>query len=100
MRLTPSRPTTVVALAALLFAGAASAQQASFVVAVTLHTGSKAMAANQLCPGGRPLDLLAASAIRVDCPVTAESKAPSNLKADGTTRSAQPLTPAEVIVTF
>lgn len=55
-----------VLLAGLGVAGAAE-QQASFAVAITLHTISKPLAASQLCPEGKPLDRVGVS-ISVSCP--------------------------------
>ena len=86
--------------AALYIAGAAQAdQQASFSVLVTLHSSSKAIAAAQLCPEGRPLSLLAASSVRVDCPTDMNAKTASGLKT-GIANPDNTLKPAEVIVTF
>lgn len=82
--------------AALLIAGVAHAQQASFTVAVTLHSASKAMAAAQLCPEGRPLNLLAAASVRVDCPAGMYDKAATSQN----TGNANSGKPSEVIVTF
>ena len=87
-------------LAGLYIAGAAQAdQRASFLVSVTLHSSSKSMAAAQLCPEGRPLSLLAASSVRVDCPPCMNSKTTSGLKT-GTANPGVTLKPAEVVVTF
>lgn len=88
--------------AALLIAGAALADQqasASFSVSVTLHSSSQTMAAAQLCPEGRPLRLLAASSVRVDCPASINEKTASGLN----TRPVNPgisSKPSEVVVTF
>lgn len=88
--------------AALLIAGAVQADQqasASFAVSVTLHSSSKAMAAAQLCPEGRPLSLLAASSVRVDCPAGMNAKTVSGLKT-GTANPGISSKPSEVFVTF
>ena len=88
--------------AALLIAGAAHADRqasASFTVSVTLHSSSKAMAAAQLCPEGRPLSLLAASSVRVDCPAGMNEKTASGLNT-GTANPGTPSKPSEVVVTF
>ena len=87
-------------LPGLYIAGAAQAdQRASFLVSVTLHSSSKSMAAAQLCPEGRPLSLLAASSVRVDCPTGMDSKTTSGLKT-GTANRDNTLKPSEVVVTF
>ena len=88
--------------AALLIAGAAQADQqasASFSVSVTLHSSSKAMAAAQLCPEGRPLSLLAASSVRVDCPAGIDEKTASSQNT-GIANPGTPSKPPEVVVTF
>ena len=88
--------------AALLIAGAAQADQqasASFAVSVTLHSSSKAMAAAQLCPEGRPLSLLAASYVRVDCPAGMNVQTASGLNT-GKANPGIPSKPSEVVVTF
>lgn len=85
--------------AVLLLGGAAQAQQASFMVSVTLHSASKAVASMQLCPEGRPLDLLAAAAVRVDCPAGMNDKTTSNQNARATNPGSSPK-PSEVLVTF
>ena len=55
--------------AGLMSLGAAGAaeQQASFSVAITLHTISKPMSVAHLCPEGKPLDRVGVS-ITVTCP--------------------------------
>ena len=88
--------------AALLIAGAAQADQqasASFAVSVTLHSSSKAMAAAQLCPEGRPLSLLAASSARVDCPAGMSVQTASGLNT-GKANPDIPSKPSEVVVSF
>ena len=88
--------------AALLIAGAANADQqasASFSVSVTLHSSSKAIAAAQLCPEGRPIRLLAASSVRVDCPAGMNEKTASGLNT-GPANSGTSSKPSEVVVTF
>lgn len=57
-----------IALALVGWAGAKAAeQQASFAVAITLHSISKPLAVAQLCPAGKPLDRVGV-AITVSCP--------------------------------
>ena len=58
--------------AALLSGGSAYGQQASFAVASTLHAASKPIALAQLCPEGKPMDIVGAT-VRVSCPVVAEA---------------------------
>jgi hypothetical protein len=97
MRSTKTSFLTLMMGASLLGCGAASAQQASFAVAVTLHAAAKPMSAAQLCPEGKPMDILGAT-IRVDCPVVAKASA----TAAGHTGSSQNVIPRhpEVTVTF
>lgn len=60
-----------IALALVGWAGAQAAeQQASFAVAITLHSISKPLAVAQLCPAGKPLDRVGV-AITVTCPAPA-----------------------------
>ena len=59
---------------ALLAGGAAHGQQASFAVAITLHAASKPMTVAQLCPEGKPTDVLGAT-VRVSCPAVAAGRA-------------------------
>lgn len=73
----PLAPTNTVAkalaicLALVGWAGAQAAeQQASFAVAITLHTLSKPLAVAQLCPAGKPLDRVGVG-ITVTCPAAA-----------------------------
>ena len=83
--------------AALLTGGQAHSQQASFAVAVTLHSASQSAAAAQLCPGGKPLSLLAPM-VRVDCPQsdkTVQAPRDTATPASGSSASLR-----EVIVTF
>ncbi len=57
-----------IALALVGWAGAQAAeQQASFTVAITLHSISKPLAVAQLCPAGKALDRVGV-AITVTCP--------------------------------
>ena len=90
---------TFILPAALLLGGFAHAEQASFAVSVTLHSASKALAAMQLCPNGRPLALLAASSVRIECPAGLDDKTASSQNTSTTNpgTSSQPL---EVVVVF
>jgi hypothetical protein len=83
--------------AGLLMWGSAGAQQASFAVAVTLHTSmSKPLAVAQLCAQQpRPIEMLGAR-IQVDCPETENGKG----KAGPTPAGAPRPTVPEVLVTF
>ena len=88
--------------AALLIAGAAQADRqasASFTVSVTLQSTFKAMDAVQLCLEGRPLSLLAASSVRVDCPAGMNAKTTSGLNT-GKANPGISSKPSEVVVTF
>ena len=85
--------------AALLLGGFAHAEQASFAVSVTLHSASKALAAMQLCPNGRPLALLTASSVRIECPTGLNDKT-ANSQNTGTTNLSSSLKPLEVVVVF
>lgn len=72
-----------------LGASQAAEQQASFAVAITLHTISKPMAVAQLCPEGKSLDRVGVS-ITVSCPAiegrtaAAIEHSPLRQKASGT----------------
>ena len=90
--------TTLVTAAALLSCGAAGAQQASFAVAITLHAASKPLAAAQLCPEGKPMDVLGV-AVRVECPTAANASATNVLGANASP-SRHTVRPPEVTVTF
>jgi hypothetical protein len=97
MRFTRASFLTLLVMAAgLLGCGAASAQQASFAVSVTLHAVAKPMSAAQLCPEGKPMDVLGAT-VRVQCPVVAKADATATSR-----DSSQIKTPRhpEVTVTF
>jgi hypothetical protein len=87
-----------IATAALLGCGAASAQQASFAVAVTLHAASKPMAAAQLCPEGKPMDVLGV-AVRVDCRTVANASS-TNVLGGPASSPRHASRPPEVTVTF
>ena len=82
----------LIIFAGLMCWGAADAaeQQASFAVAITLHTISKPMTAATLCPEAKPLDRVGVS-ITVTCPFeretpTASQRAPLQ-KTSGTAQS-------------
>ena len=88
--------------AALLIAGAAQADRqasASFSVSATLQSSFNAMDAAQLCQEGRPLSLLAASSVRVDCPAGMNAKTASGLNT-GKANPGISSKPYEVVVTF
>ena len=65
--------TVLLATGALLTSGTASGQQASFAVSVRLHAVAKPPAAEQLCPGAQPMEVLGVH-IRVDCPAPAHKE--------------------------
>lgn len=67
--ITSAAASVLIISAGLMSLGAADAaeQQASFAVAITLHTISKPMAVARLCPEGKPLDRVGVS-ITVTCP--------------------------------
>jgi hypothetical protein len=88
----------LIATSALLACGAASAQQASFAVAVTLHAASKPLAASQLCPEGKPMDVLGI-AVRVDCPTVANANS-TNVLGGTASSSRHAARPPEITVTF
>ena len=89
--------TLLIASAALLSSGAASAQQASFAVSVTLHSVVKPLSAAQLCQDGKPMSMLGAT-ISIDCPVVASA---DNTQQDAGSRAAPTkLRQPEVTVTF
>jgi hypothetical protein len=95
---TASLLTSLIAAAALLGCGAASAQQASFAVAITLHAASKPLAAAQLCPEGKPMDVLGV-AVRVDCPTLANANS-TNVLGGAASSSRHAARPPEITVTF
>lgn len=81
----------------LLGCGMVNAQQASFAVAVTLHTTmSKPLSVEQLCTQQpKPIDVLGAR-IQVDCPVAAKDQRTVKTNLAAAPRPAPP----EVLVTF
>jgi hypothetical protein len=83
---------------ALVTGGGAYAQQASFAVAITLHTAMKPLTASQLCPAGKPMDILAV-AVRVECPTVANANS-FNVLGSSARSSGQPSPPPEITVTF
>jgi hypothetical protein len=91
--------TSLIAMSALLACGIATAQQASFAVAVTLHAASKPLAASQLCPEGKPMDVLGV-AVRVDCPTVAANSNATNVLGGAANSSRHAARSPEVTVTF
>jgi hypothetical protein len=90
---------SLVLAAGLLNCGIASAQQASFAVAVTLHTTmSKPLSVAQLCPAGKPTETLGAI-VRVECPLVANAGTGSSAPLAGSSL-ANPQRQPEVTVTF
>jgi hypothetical protein len=89
---------SLVLTAGLLNCGIACAQQASFAVSVTLHAVAKPMSAAQLCPEGKPMDILGAT-VRVQCPVVAKADASPAGRAESSSQINTPRHP-EVTVTF
>lgn len=90
--------TYLVIPACLLLSGAAHSQQASFAVAVTLHSASVPDAARQLCPQGKPTGYLASGIVRIDCPAIAK---PAEAQRDAATTLSSTVTAKnEVLVSF
>lgn len=97
MRPTKSFLSSLILATGLLTCGAASAQQASFAVSVTLHTTmGKPLAVAQLCAQQpKPMDMLGAR-IQVDCSAADNAKR----SASPTMAAAARPVPPEVVVTF
>ena len=99
MALSKTYLTMFVVPAAVLFTSGTHAQQSSFAVSVTLHSAPKATAAAQLCPEGRPLNLLSMSGVRVDCPTATNNTTQGTQNTEKESRGIASR-PSEVIVTF
>jgi hypothetical protein len=102
MTIKPIRSRAIFVMAGALVAAAGAAagqQQASFAVAVTLHTAVKPLSAAELCRDGRPITTLGAT-IQVACPKpAAQTQQPSEGTPEpSATRERQ--SPPEVTVTF
>ena len=93
---------TIATVAAFAWSAPCSyAEQATFAVAITLHSGTRGVTAAQLCPDGKPLESLR-SLVQVYCPpIGAAEPNAQESKPDGSLTPAAVASPRrEIIVSF
>jgi len=97
----PAWPACLVLVAALAAPALAASnqQQASFSVAITLHTAVKPLSAAELCRDARTIQTLAAT-IQVDCPTAATSQQARPESTPEPHSTGEPQARPEVTVTF
>lgn len=88
----------LIAAGVLLTTGTASGQQASFAVSVRLHAAAKPPAAEQLCPGAQPMEVLGVH-IRIDCPAPAHRELKTS-QASSDPGARKRVAPPHVTVTY